>query len=186
MNKPTLLPDALNRFRHAASQYARTTKSHASRLLALQEDMAALRKRGVSCRAISERLTPCAIKTSGTCVIYFCHRTLKERRRKPSAARRAMPDANLTTTRKTALNATAKAPLPATPAATVGALPGPNESAPANIRGPHIAKVERLPVQVLGRVLAANYPCPIRIRAGFTLAPRESPCDCVARCASSR
>ena len=167
MNKPTILPDALNRFPHAASQYALTTKSHASRLLALKEDIAALRKCGVSYRAISELLTPCAIKASDTCVINFCHRILKERRRKPSAARRAMPDANLNPTRKTAPNATAKAPLPATPAATVGALPVPNESAPAKIRGPHIAKVERLPVHVLGRVLAANYPCPIRIRARY-------------------
>jgi len=48
MNKPTILPDALNRFRQAASQYARTAKSRASRLLALKEDIAALRKRGVS------------------------------------------------------------------------------------------------------------------------------------------
>jgi hypothetical protein len=29
-------------------------------------------------------------------------------------------------------------------------------------------------------------PCPVRIRAGFTLASRESPFDCMARCASSR
>jgi hypothetical protein len=145
MNKPAILPDALNRFRHAASQYALTTKSRASRLLALKEDIAALRKRGVSYRAISELLTQCGIKASDTCVINFCHRTLKERRRKPSAARRAMPDANFNPTRKTTPNATAKAALPATPATTVGALPVPNQSAPVKIRGPHIAKVELLP-----------------------------------------
>jgi hypothetical protein len=145
MNKLTILPDAFIRFRHAASQYARTTKCHASGLLALKEDIAALRKRSVSYRAISELLTQCEIKASDTCVINFCHSTLKERRRKPSAARRAMPDANFNPTRKTAPNATAKAPLPATPVVTGGALPVPNESAPVKIRGPHIAKVELLP-----------------------------------------
>jgi hypothetical protein len=145
MNKLTILPDALIRFRHAASQYARTTKSHVSGLLALKEDIAALRKRGVSYRAISELLTQCGIKASDTCVINFCHRTLKERRRKPSAARRAMPDANSNPAGKTTPNATAKAALTATPAATGGASLVPNESAPVKIRGPHIAKVELLP-----------------------------------------
>lgn len=100
MNKPAILPDALNRFRHAASQYALTTKSRASRLLALKEDIAALRKRGVSYRAISELLTQSGITASDTCVINFCHRILKERRRKSSATRRAKPDANLKTARK--------------------------------------------------------------------------------------
>ena len=137
MNKPAILPDALNRFRHAASQYALTTKSRASRLLALKEDIAALRKRCVSYRAISELLTQSGITASDTCVINFCHRILKERRRKPSATRRAKPDANLKTARKTAV--------PATPATIVSALPVPNQSAPAKIRGPHIAKVELLP-----------------------------------------
>ena len=82
MNKPAILPDALNRFRHAASHYALTTKSRASRLLALKEDIAALRKRGVSYRAISELLTQSGITASDTCVINFCHRILKERRRR--------------------------------------------------------------------------------------------------------
>jgi hypothetical protein len=114
-------------------------------LLALKEDIAALRKRGVSYRAISELLTQCGITASDTCVINFCHRILKERRRQPSAARRAKPDANFNPTRKTAPNVTAKASLPATPATIVGALPVPSESAPVKIRGPHIAKVELLP-----------------------------------------
>ena len=145
MNKPAILPDALNRFRHAASQYALTTKSRASRLLALKEDIAALRKRGVSYSAISELLTQSGIAASDTCVINFCHRILKERRRKPSATRRATPDANLKSKRKTAPNATAKAALPATPTTTIAALPVPNQSAPVKTRGPHIAKVELLP-----------------------------------------
>src|SRR5271154_4896479 len=119
MNKPTILPDALNRFRHAASQYARTAKSRASRLLALKEDIAALRKRGVSYRAISELLTQSGITASDTCVMNFCHRILMERRHKPSAAGRAMPDANLNSPRKTPPNATEKTVLPGTTAAIV-------------------------------------------------------------------
>ena len=145
MNKPAIPPDALNRFRHAASQYARTAKSRASRLLSLKEDIAALRKRGVSYRAISELLTQNGITASDACVINFCHRILKERRRKPSAMPRAAPDANLNTAKKTTPNATAKAPLPATPVTNVGALPVPSENEPVKIRGPRIAKVELLP-----------------------------------------
>ena len=145
MNKPAIPPDALNRFRHAASQYARTTKSRASRLLALKEDIAALRKRGVSYRAISELLTQSGITTSDTCVMNFCHRILMERRHKPFVARRGRPDANHPTVGKAAPKAAVKVALPATPATAVGALPGPNESAPVKIRGPHIAKVELLP-----------------------------------------
>ena len=145
MNQINISPDALIRFRHAASQYARTQKSRASGFARAQ--------RGHCCAAQTRSflprhqrlLTQCGIKVSATCVINFCHRTLKERRRKPSAARRATPDANLNPTRKTAPNATAKSALPATPATTGGALPVPNESAPVKIRGPHIAKVELLP-----------------------------------------
>ena len=90
MTKPAILPDALNRFRNAASQYAPTAKSRASRLLALKDDIAALRKRGVSYHAISELLTQSGISTSDTCVTNFCRSVLKERRRKPSATRRAL------------------------------------------------------------------------------------------------
>ena len=115
MNKPAIPPDALNRFRHAASQYARTAKSRASRLLALKEDIAALRKRGVSYRAISELLTQSGITASDTCVMNFCHRILMERRHKPFVARRAKSDANHPAARKAAPNATGKAALPATP-----------------------------------------------------------------------
>jgi hypothetical protein len=145
MNKPAIPLDALNRFRHAASQYAQTAKSRASRLLALKEDIAALRKRGVSYRAISELLTQSGITTSDTCVMNFCHRILMERRRKPFVARRAQSDVSNPATRKAAPNATGKTALPATPATIVGALPVPTESAPVKIRGPHIAKVELLP-----------------------------------------
>ena len=145
MNKLTILPDALIRFRHAASQYARTTKSHASGLLALKEDIAALRKRGVSYRAISELLTQSGITASDTCVMNFCHHILMERRHKPFVARRATSDANHPAARKAAPNAPDKAALPATPAAAISAFAVPNESTPVKIRGPHIAKVELLP-----------------------------------------
>jgi len=111
----------------------------------LKEEIAALRKRGVSYRAISELLTQSGISASDSCVFNFCHRILKQRRRKPSAAPRAKPDANLNSNPKAASTATTKAALPATPATSVGALPAPSESAPVKIRGPHIAKVELLP-----------------------------------------
>jgi hypothetical protein len=145
MNKPAIPTDALNRFRHAASQYAWTAKSRASRLLALKEDIAALRKRGVSYRAISELLTQSGITTSDTCVMNFCHRILMERRHKSFVRRRATSDANHPAARKAAPNVTDKAALPAIPAKVVSALPVPTERAPVKIRGPHIAKVELLP-----------------------------------------
>jgi hypothetical protein len=141
MNKPTILPDALNRFRQAASQYARTAKSRASRLLALKEDIAALRKRGVSYGAISKLLTQSGITASDTCVMNFCHRILMERRNKPFVARRVKSDASHPAARKATPNATRKTALPATPVAIVNALPAPTESAPVTTRGPHIAQV---------------------------------------------
>jgi hypothetical protein len=145
MNKPAIPLDVLNRFRHAASQYSRTTKSRASRLLALKEDIAALRKRGVSYRAISELLTQSGITASDTCVMNFCHRILMERRHKPYVSRRVKSDVSHPAARRSAPNATGKTALPATPATVVGALPVPTESAPVKTRGPHIAKVELLP-----------------------------------------
>ena len=138
MNKPAIPTDALNRFRHAASHYARTAKSRASRLSALKEDIAALRKRGVSYRAISGLLTQSGISTSDTCVMNFCHRILMERRHKPFVARRVKSDANHSVARTAALNATNKAALPAAPATAVGALPVSTEScAGENTRAAH-------------------------------------------------
>jgi hypothetical protein len=145
MNIPAIPTDALNRFRHAASQYARTAKSRASRLLALKEDIAALRKRGTSYRAISELLTQSGITASDTCIMNFCHRILMERRHKPFVPRRVNSDANHPAARKTVPNATDKGVLPSTPAIVVGAVPVPTEIAPVKTRGPHIAKVELLP-----------------------------------------
>jgi hypothetical protein len=145
MTKPAIPLDGLNRFRHAASQYARTAKSRASRLQALKEDIAVLRKRGVSYRAISELLMQSDITASDTCVMNFCHRILMERRHKPFVARRAKSGANHDVGQKAASNGKGKTALPATLAKIVDALSMPTEGAPVKIRGPHIAKVELLP-----------------------------------------
>ena len=148
MNRTAIAPDALNRFRHAASQYARTATTRASRLQALKEDIAALRKRGVSYRAISELLTQSGITASDTCVMNFCHRVLKERRRKPSATRHAAPVVNHHAARKSAPDTAVKTTLPAAPAingtAPLPSMPVPGESVPVKSRGPHIAKIELL------------------------------------------
>jgi len=132
MNRTVIPPDALNRFRHAASQFAGSVAPRASRLLTLKDDLAALRKRGVSYRAISELLEQSGIGASASCVMRFCRRVLKERRsRKPSVARRVA--------RKSAPEAAAKTALASAPTAPV-----PTENAPVKTRGPHIAKIELL------------------------------------------
>ena len=95
MNLDAIPPDALNRFRHAAALLTHNANSRASRLLTLKEDIATLRKRGISYRAISELLTQNGIPTSDISVMKFCHRVLKEKRpRKSSAKRRASRHAN--------------------------------------------------------------------------------------------
>jgi len=141
MNNTVIPADALNRFRHAASQFAGSVAPRASRLLILKDDIAALRQRGVSYRAISELLEQSGIGATATCVMSFCRRVLKERRsRKPFVARRVA--------RKSAPEAAAKTALPVAPSASkqiAPSAPVPSESAPVKIRGPHIAKVELLP-----------------------------------------
>ncbi len=133
MNNTVIPADALNRFRHAASQFASSVAPRASRLLILKDDIAALRKRGVSYRAISDLLKESGINATATCVMRFCRRILKERRsRKPYLTRRVARKSAPATAPKTALPVA-----PSTPVAT--------ESTPVKIRGPHIAKVELLP-----------------------------------------
>ena len=78
MKDITIQPDALTRFRAAASEFARSAKSRASRLQAVSEDIAALRAKGASFRTISELLGRCGIRASDTCVMRFCHRVLGE------------------------------------------------------------------------------------------------------------
>ena len=142
MNLSAIPLDAFNRFRHAASHYAVTVKSRESRLLALQADIAALRKRGVSYHAISELLNQSEIKASDTCVMNFCHRVLKERRHKPFVARRPKPGVNQAATINVTPAVTPSVVLPVTPAASFDVLPAPNLSAPIKRRGPRIAHVE--------------------------------------------
>ena len=114
MNKVAIPADALDRFRAAASQFARGTASRASRLLSVKDDIAALRKKGASYRTIGELLTQSGIAASDTCVMRFCQRVLGEKRvrgaeRKPPAAPRAASATNSHTASKPALNEAAQA-----------------------------------------------------------------------------
>ena len=142
MNLSAIPLDALNRFRHAASHYAVTVKSRESRLLALQAEIAALRKRGVSYHAISELLKQSEIKASNTCVMNFCHRVLKERRHKPFVARRPKPGVNQAATTNVTPAEIPSVVLPVTPTASFDVLPASTVSAPIKRRGPRIAHVE--------------------------------------------
>lgn len=146
MNKAAISPDALNRFRDAALHYTHSAKARASRLLTLKDDIAALRKRGISYRAIGELLTQSGIPASDTCVTNFCHRVLKERlMRKPSAKRRASRQANRPASPKTTPAPSAQVTLPSAPAATIKPTSMPAETSAFTARGPRIAKVEQLP-----------------------------------------
>jgi hypothetical protein len=143
MNRTTIPPDALNRFRHAASQVTRNANSRASRLLILKDDIAALRKRKISYRSIGELLTQNGIPTSDVCVMKFCHRHLNEgRARKSSAKQRTVLQASP----KSARDVPVKAALPVVPA--TGGIPispsVPTVSASKKSRGPRIAIIEPL------------------------------------------
>lgn len=78
MKDITIPPDALTRFRAAASEFARSAKSRTSRLQVVRDDIAALRAKGASFRTISELLSHCGIRASDTCVMRFCQRVLGE------------------------------------------------------------------------------------------------------------
>lgn len=86
MNAVTAPPDALARFRAAASEFARNVKSRGSRLEVVRDDIAALRAKGASFRTISELLGRCGIRASDTCVLRFCQSILGEA---PTRARKA-------------------------------------------------------------------------------------------------
>jgi hypothetical protein len=142
MNTPAISPEALDRFRIAASQYNRASKSRASRLLLLKDDIAALRKRGISYRAISELLIQNGISASDTCVTNFCHRVLKEPPvRKSSSKRRASHHSN----RDASLPPSPIAPAITTPLPTARPAAVPSVAPSLTTRGPRIAKVEQLP-----------------------------------------
>jgi hypothetical protein len=91
MKDITIQPHALTRFRAAASEFAQSAKSRASRLVAVCDDIAALRAKGASFRTISELLGRCGIRASDTCVMRFCQRALAKHQsghEKPNTALR--------------------------------------------------------------------------------------------------
>jgi hypothetical protein len=145
MASPAISPDALTRFRTAAAQFAGNVAPRASRLLTLKDDIATLRKRGVSYRAIAELLTQNGIPASDTCVMRFCHRTLKERTaRKLISARRTAPAASQPADITNAADAAAKAAPVASPIASLNVQPVATENTATKVRGPRIAKIEFL------------------------------------------
>jgi len=146
MNKSAISEEALNRFRVAMSEYKHVAKSRASRLLTLKDDIAALRKRGISYRAISELLTQNGITASDTCVTNFCHRVLKERLvHKSTTKRRASHRATHDASPPRPSAAPAKITSPPSPPPTSKAAAVTTETSAYVTRGPRIAKVEQLP-----------------------------------------
>lgn len=142
MNKTVISQEALDRFRVAASEYKNVIKSRASRLLTIKDDIAALRKRGISYRAISELLIQNGIPASDTCVTNFCHRVLKEPPiRKSSAKRRASLHAH----RVDSPGDQSKITLPPAAVPSRNPINSPTQTASVGTRGPRIAKVEQLP-----------------------------------------
>ena len=146
-------PDALARFRAAASKFARDAKGRASRLEAVRDDLAALRAKGASFRTISELLGRCGIRASDTCVMRFCQRVLAEA---PSRARHAKNRASSRPAGHASANAThtakenvarpaASAPSEAAQVALLDDLlsyqPSPEEK-PSAESGPRIAKIK--------------------------------------------
>ena len=144
MNRVAIPAEALDRFRAAASQFARGTASRASRLLSVKDDIAALRKKGASYRTISELLTQSGIAASDTCVMRFCQRVLGEKRsrgveRKPPAAPRAASATNIHTAPKPPLNETAQA---AFLDDLLSAAPSMSSPPAKTEGGPRIARIE--------------------------------------------
>jgi hypothetical protein len=146
MNMTAIPPDALNRFRHAASLLTQDANSRASRLLILKEEIVTLRNHGVSFRSISDLLTQNGIPTSDVSVMKFCHRFLKEKRqRKCPANRRPANRANRSSSPKPAPVAPAQVAPPPMPAMNPKTAPVSVETTAFTSRGPRIARVEQLP-----------------------------------------
>jgi hypothetical protein len=146
MNLAAIPPDALNRFRHAASLLTQDANSRASRLLILKEEIATLRKHGISYRSISDLLTQNGIPTSDVSVMKFCHRFLNEKRPRKSSANRCPANrANRAISSKAAPVVPAKTAMPPAPAINPKPAPAPAETSAFASRGPRIAKVEQLP-----------------------------------------
>jgi len=152
MTALTIPPDALARFRAAASAFAKSAKSRASRLEAVRCDIAALRDKGASFRTISELLGRCGIHASDTCVMRFCRRVLGE---SPTRARRAKqraePAKKGRAATKTAHNANTPAASPPAAAVSESAQVAllddllsyqPPDAKPTTQGGPRIAKIQ--------------------------------------------
>jgi hypothetical protein len=151
MNDSAIPTDALARFHAAALEFAGTTKSHASRLEPVRDDIAAMRAKGASYRTISELLMSCGIDASDTCVMRFCWSALGKRpvraeRAKSRAATRKIGNA----APQTAPVPNAKTPLSAmvSEAAQVALLddlltcPPPDTTESTAPGGPRIAKIK--------------------------------------------
>jgi hypothetical protein len=142
MNKFVISPDALIRFRNVASEIERGVAPRISRWTIIKDDIAGLRKRGFSYRAISELLTQNGIPASPSGLMRFCRRVLKEKRsHKLSARQRPARRPAAFVSPKTSPVAPAKTTLPTMPA-TASKTP---ETTAFTSRGPRIAKVELLP-----------------------------------------
>ena len=144
MNKLVIPENALTCFRNAAANFSRDTKSRASRLLAVKDDIAALRKKGASFRTIGELLTQNGIAASDTCVMRFCHRELGEKpvrnaKCKSAAASNITPTAKGHAASPTPLNKAAQAVLLDD---LLSAVPANLPSSPACEGGPRIARIE--------------------------------------------
>ncbi len=143
--KPVIIPDAaLKRFRDAATQFTRDASPRASRLLAVKDDIAALRKKGASFRTIGELLTQNGIAASDTCVMRFYHGQLGEKpvrggRRKPTDARKSAPAANGDTATPVPMSEAAQAVLLDN---LLSAVPPNMSPKPASEGGPRIARIE--------------------------------------------
>jgi len=146
MNKFVISPDALNRFRNAAAQVAGGVAQPVSRWLMLKDDIAALRKRSLSYRAISDLLSQNGISASPSGLMRFCRRILKEKRsRKIPARRQPSRRTNASGPPKSAPVVPVKVTPSSAPDATHKPMPMPAESSVFTSRGPRIAKVEQLP-----------------------------------------
>jgi hypothetical protein len=145
MSKVVISPNALDRFRQAASRAARGVKP-VSRWLTVKDDIAALRKCGLSYRAISDLLSQNGISASPSGLMRFCRRVLKEKpSHKPSVKRPSSRRARVSASSKGTPAVPAKVPpLPAPASADLPAFQ-PDEIPVFTSCEPHIAKVELLP-----------------------------------------
>lgn len=153
MKDITIPPDALARFRAAASDFSQNAKGRASRLEAVRDDIAALRAKRASFRTISELLGRCGIRASDTCVMRFCQRVLGEepvraRKKKTRVAARVVERAPQNIAEAANGHTTSSATVVASEAAQVALLddllsyqPGEDKAA-APQSGPRIAKIK--------------------------------------------